>query len=543
MMRFTHDMSTFGDYKAYKKYEPSYPGWKFRRDSAEAKRQEYLRLNPDKINQDDIQRGKVLLRAIDVMDEYSQKRAEDMEVATETAVGYGLDAAIFGGAALGGLIGTFKPVKKALQKMFHNNKKAAAILPLGVGALAGVIAAFPLYAWAAKAEVSASRRGRFESMRKDLKNPKGFAILTEEQTKIAKEKAKDIKLESDKKFKFELAKEFKALKEMAFDSKEYKTQKKLFELELQEAEKHLEDAMTPEEILQAKKDQQLLTKLVEKIDIASQDYAENAELATQTVVAGMLALGTLFNLALEKFLKSANIKSAAKISAISQIATVSIPIIFSIASAQIQKQASRVGRFKVKQELLNNPSKLVYVSDENIADIKDFSVQQEKKEGFFKFLMTAWKNNKEYNQYKNGRAKAEERFYKAVETMDLEPEQIKQAEILQRNTFKTFNKVDEKSQKYSESIEALGQAVALPISLIFVSIGAALGTKYLNKSMSDKISKLEAVSNVSKYTGIILLSTLPSILINAFITKEQKKASRIADMLAINEMSDYRKFR
>ena len=40
----------------------------------------------------------------------------------------------------------------------------------------------------------------------------------------------------------------------------------------------------------------------------------------------------------------------------------------------------------------------------------------------------------------------------------------------------------------------------------------------------------------------IFLTTLPSILINAQITKEQKKASRVADMLAINEMQDYRHF-
>ena len=45
-----------------------------------------------------------------------------------------------------------------------------------------------------------------------------------------------------------------------------------------------------------------------------------------------------------------------------------------------------------------------------------------------------------------------------------------------------------------------------------------------------------------KYISTILLSTLPSIGINAYITKEQKKASRIANMLAINEMQDYRNF-
>lgn len=538
-------MSAFGDYKAYKKYEPAYPGWKYERDLTESKRQEYLRRHPESIDQNDIQRGKVLIRAIDVMDEYSQKRAEDMEVATETAVGYGLDAAIFGGAAVGAVVGNLKPVKNALMKHLGKDKYSKYVgkgLPLGIGALAGMIAAFPMFAWAAKAEVAASRRGRFEAMRKDLKNPKGFAVLTEAQIKEAEKKAQNIVINDSKKSAFSLSNGLKTIKEMALDSKEYKAHKKQFDLELLEAEKHMNDEMTPEEILKAKKDQQLLTKLVEKIDIASQDYAENAELAAQALVAGTLAFGTLFNLLLSKALKAMKVKSEAKISAISQIAAVTIPVIFSIASAQIQKQASRVGRFKIKQDLMNNPSKLVYVSDENIADLKDVNVIQDRKEGLFKFLTHAWQNNKEYNQYKKSTAKQEEKFYKAIETLELTPEQIKDAQTLQRNTFKTFNKVDEKSQKYSESIEALGQAITLPISLLFTGVGLIIGTKYLTKGAKSN-SKLEMATNFSKYLTAILLSILPSIGINAIITKEQKKASRIADMLAINEMSDYRHFR
>jgi membrane protein len=538
-------VSAFGDYKAYKKYEPAYPGWKYARDLKESKRQEYLRRHPESIDQNDIQRGKVLIRAIDVMDEYSQKRAEDMEVATETAVGYGLDAAIFGGAAAGAVIGNLKPVKNFLMKHFGKDKYTKYIgkgLPLGIGALAGMIAAFPMYAWAAKAEVAASRRGRFEAMRKDLKNPKGFAVLTEAQIKEAEQKAQNIVIDNRKKSPFSFSNGFKTLREMATDSKEYKAHKKQFDLELLEAEKHMNDEMTPEEILKAKKDQQLLTKLVEKIDIASQDYAENAELATQTLVAGTLAFGTLFNLLLSKALKAMKIKSEGKITAIAQIVAAIIPVILSIASAQIQKQASRVGRFKIKQDLLNNPSKLVYVADENIADLKDVNVIQDRKEGLFKFLAHAWENNKEYNNYQKTTAKQEEKFYKAIETLELTPEQMKDAQTLQRNTFKTFNKVDEKSQKYSESIEALGQAITLPISLIFTAVGLIIGTKYLTKGVKSN-SKLEMASNFSKYLTAILLSILPSIGINAIITKEQKKASRIADMLAINEMSDYRHFR
>lgn len=221
-------MSAFGDYKAYKKYEPAYPGWKYERDLTESKRQEYLRRHPESIDQKDIQRGKVLIRAIDVMDEYSQKRAEDMEVATETAVGYGLDAAIFGGAAVGAVVGNLKPVKNALMKHLGKDKYSKYVgkgLPLGIGALAGMIAAFPMFAWAAKAEVAASRRGRFEAMRKDLKNPKGFAVLTEAQIKEAEKKAQNIVINDSKKSAFSLSNGLKTIKEMALDSKEYKAHK------------------------------------------------------------------------------------------------------------------------------------------------------------------------------------------------------------------------------------------------------------------------------------------------------------------------------
>ena len=131
-------------------------------------------------------------------------------------------------------------------------------------------------------------------------------------------------------------------------------------------------------------------------------------------------------------------------------------------------------------------------------------------------------------------------MYKAIETLELSPEQIKDAKRLQRNTFMAFNEVDEKSQKYSESIEALGQSLMYPIGLITGGLGVALGFKFLTKKSK---TTLEQVSNFTKYTMTVLgVSIVPSVLMNAYITKEQKKASRVADMMAINDLNDHRHF-
>ena len=67
----------------------------------------------------------------------------------------------------------------------------------------------------------------------------------------------------------------------------------------------------------------------------------------------------------------------------------------------------------------------------------------------------------------------------------------------------------------------------------------------LGVSVASKFSfnaKKTSAMLVLKYVTTVLLFATPSMVINALITKEQKKASRTADMLAINEMSDYRNF-
>ena len=538
-------MSMFGDYKSYKKFEPVYPQWKNQRDLMEAKRDAYLNLHPELINQEDIQRGQILLRAIDIMDEYSQKKAENMEAAIEPIINMGLEFAGFIGMGLGGLLGTIKPIgdffARAVKKGSNFSKLAGIGIPAAIGFVAGTLAAFPLMAWGARAEVSASRKGRFEAMRNELKSPNGFAVLTNEQMEEALDIAQTVVLDEDKKKSLskKLTGGLSSLKDMAMDSKEYKQQKKLFELEIAEDNKNIDKELSEQEILAAKRDKQLLTKLVEKIDIASQDYAENSELATQSAIIGIGAVGGILSIGLERMLTKMKVKSAQKIGAITKILSITAFFLMGIFSAQINKQASRVGRFKVKQELMKNPNNFVYIDDNKANEIKDVEVEPQKRQNMFSFLVNAWKENREYEKYKKTVGKEERRLFKAMEEIELSPEQIKAAKQLQKNTFRTFNKIDENSQKYAESIEALGQAIAYPINTAFSIIAAAFATPYLLKEAKTNIEKAQ---NFSKYFGIIALSLIPAFIINAIVTKEQKKASRIADMKTIEELNDYRKF-
>ena len=538
-------MSMLEDYKAYKQFAPQYKDWKYSRDLAEAKRLEYIRRHPEMVNQSEIQKGKALLRAIDVMDEYSQRRAEDMEVATETVVSMGTGIAGSIGGAIGLLAVAAKKGFKYMTTQSSDFKSGGPLLVasyVGMGIL-GSIAGIPLFSWASKKEIEASRRGRFEAMRNELQNPNNFAILTKEQDEELKSKIQNLPKPRKKiKERLGLSKSIDAVKALTEISPEYYAQKRQFEKKLKKDEAMFSTELSESEIEKAKQDQQILTKLIEKIDIASQDYAENTELATTALTSIIFGASALLSLGYDKL--------AAKLKLGNSLAPKIIGFLVSLSAlifgASIQKEASRVGRFKVKQELLKHPEKLIYVSDEQIKDIEDIEVVQEKKPNMFKFLKEAWKNNREYKNWKRTEGATEAATIKALSELNITDEQMKDAKRLQHNTFKTFNHIDSNSQKYSESIEALGQSVQFPITTLFSTVGALAGLKYLNKGLemlNGKTKNLQGgYSNMIKYFTIVLASVLPSIAINAYITKAQKKASRVADMLAINELKDYRHF-
>lgn len=548
-------MEIINNYKSYKQYLPQYAKWRDEQDLARAKRLEYLKKNPDKMNEKDIERGKILLHAIDVMDEYSQANAEDMEVATEFAKVQIINLANFAGMGAGFALLALKGVKNWIAKAAKGNKTAELIFsmaPSVIGMMVGTAASFPAILWATKAKVSASRRGRFEAMSNDLKNPAAFAVLTQEQQQKVSELAKDIQLDDrDKKrlkqnsgFSLNPMDSVRTLKKYFKGDDEYKAQKAEFDKTLKESEAKFGSPVDEKQIRAAKRDQQILVDMVRRIDIASQDYAENTELATNTMTTLSLGTGGLVGWASNKLMNALKISGGKWAKFIPWGIGAAIPLAMGIYAAKVQKLASRIGRFKVKQEMLNNPAELVYVDEKDTSSMTDVKLpERTKKPNIFKFFAQLLKDNKEYNKYMKTVGQEELKRHKAIEQIELSPEQLKNAKALQNNVFKTFNKVDEKSQTYSESVEAMGQGIQQGVAS-FGALGAMGVSVYQFAKMLKNPAAMESsiMKTVAKTMTPFAFVLLPVIGIDIYTTKAQKKASRVADMLALNELKDYRHY-
>lgn len=541
-------MEALTNYIDYRKNKPSYEPWKNSQDEKEAKRLAYIEKYgiSEEQKQEDIKRAKAVLNAVDIMDEYSQSRAEETEMLTQPIMQSIGSIASTIGMGLGCLLVSRKKIGKifdnlSIQKNIDKNTlyMGATILTAALFSLPAMLAS---YIWGTKKEIEASRIGRHEAMNKDLASLKQFAVLSDEQEAKRDEISKTIKID-EKEAKKATAhiggfdSMLKSLKNLVVKNKEYEKSKEEFNKKLQEDKAKFNTVKVSEEqLLEAKKDQQLISNVVEKIDIASQDYAENIELATSTISTIALGSGGLLGFITNKIVKNINFKNPNIKKALPFGIGFAATCALSLIGVKLQKDGSRVARFKVKQDFLNNPEKLYYVDNEK-AKNEDGSKHKSthKALNIFKFIPQALKDHKEYRQYLKENNVKEKQKRLAQEQIELTPEQEKRAKQLQNNIFKTFNTVDDKSQKYSESTELIGEG-ALGIISIFASI---IPIATITKSLKN----INIETSIMKKAGISsFIAFVPIILANAFITKEQKNASRVADMLALKELEDVRNF-
>ena len=179
-------MVKIADYFEYRKHKPEYKPWKQKREEQVAKKLEYIKQNPinDKQKEEDFKRAKIVLNAVNIMDEYSQSRAEDMEVYIQGVLRPVSETLTNASTILAmGMIALSKSTQKAFEEVYKGNFKSAykLIPPLAVFIAPAI--AFSLIAsfWGAKKEIEASRNGRKDAIKEDLNSLNQFAVLTDKQ--------------------------------------------------------------------------------------------------------------------------------------------------------------------------------------------------------------------------------------------------------------------------------------------------------------------------------------------------------------------------
>ena len=345
-------------------------------------------------------------------------------------------------------------IENLIKSKGKTSTKAMLISTTGAaGASLALIAAMTL--WANAQQKLASRIGRFQAKQDELKDVENFISYTPEQIAEANEIAKKI---PDKKEKNSFSQAVQELKEMQASRSDYKKWAK--EKDPKELENLKSRNVTKEQLEEGKKDQELITNIVSNVNISAEEFSENLENAFDTVGTLSWIASVPIAFGVKKILNKFTYIKPERGNLISSAIGFLVGLTVSMMGTFEQKNASRIGRYKARQDLMKNPHKLMSFSEEEMKLANDVRADKQKKGLFekigesFIFLKNYYKQKREYNNYKETTQKQKEKLQIAFKEISVTEQQKAEAKALQKNVFRAFDEVDEMSQRYSEDIEA-----------------------------------------------------------------------------------------
>ncbi len=155
---------------------------------------------------------------------------------------------------------------------------------------------------------------------------------------------------------------------------------------------------------------------------------------------------------------------------------------------KLQKSAARAGRYKAKRELQENNTNFIGYTKEDFNTVSNIksekkSIRQKLKE-YLIFIPRVLKDYSDYEKYKKNEADYNKALLAELTKLEVSDKQLQEARELQRKLFTTFESVDDKSQEYSEAIEAvteMSQPLLPYIGILVASIPVIVGSAKLIK--------------------------------------------------------------
>ncbi|MFQ8625893.1 MAG: hypothetical protein ACLSA2_05130 [Candidatus Gastranaerophilaceae bacterium] len=218
-----------------------------------------------------------------------------------------------------------------------------------------------------------------------------------------------------------------------------------------------------------------------------------------------------------------------------KIVSFAVPVLTSLGISMTgtveQKTASRIGRYKARQDIMKNPARLMAYSDEDMKKAENIKADKQK-QGFFEklgssfsFIGKYFKDKSEYNKYKKTTQKENEKIQKAFKEIEVSEAQKIEAQNLQKNVFRAFDEIDEMSQRYSEDVEA-GCDIAKEVGMTAWSIGSTLSIGLLAVSIAKGKFPITKVGNWLTNLTFNAKSPIKTAVNNLYsVVKQQDKVT------------------
>lgn len=438
---------------------------------------------------------------------------------------------------------TKKAKEAELKKLTSKAKLSKGVAKYGLYGILGAtfLTAIGFILWGNKKQKEASRIGRYQAKQDELKGLENFTVYTPEQIAQAEEIASQIPDEKERK---DFMKIIREMKEMNRAKSGYRAWNRSRDNE--EIEKLKSRNIEATKLEEAKEYQELITDTVKEINIKAEDYSENLENAFDTFGTLSFLLAAPIAFGLNKLLLATKASPKVRLM-VSAIVPTLTALGISLKGTMEQKQASRVGRYAARKELLENPELLMHFSDEEMKQAQDVKAPEQKRGFFnklgqnFKFLKTYFKDKKEFKEYKKITQKQNEKLQKAFAEIETTDAQKAEAKKLQKNVFRAFDEVDEMSQRYSEDIEA-GTEIAKQVGSTVLSAGSIAGTAALIAGIvKGKISLAKPIKKLSSWVFDKNSSLKKGVdkLYEAFQKTGKKSSNEFQEALIKGKMKDF----
>lgn len=458
---------------------------------------------------------------------------------------------------------------------------------LGIITLTSVSNVF-LNIWQANVAKKSARIARFQTRENELKDFNNFIVYTKDQKDEAKEIAKSLSDDNFEDVKILSKKHFNPIKmhkdaKLTLDNlnaedikyKEWKDNYLKKETQKEEKFKNLNDFIKEEDLIQAEKERNNILKTIKKIENKSNEYSTNMKIATFILSAIITSITTMVGAGLSGVLSliTKNNKLSKKLNnfiKISQFLLITLipgytTVFLTAPTVKLVKDAARIGRFKAKQELLNNPEEYIAFSDKERKSISiddsEVEVKKAPKKGlkYYVNLLKELKNDaNEYFNYVNTTQKENEKINKALKKIEVSEIQKKEAKKIQKQLFYAFEKVDEKQVSFIEDTDAivdiirdtLMSIINFGIKLLPIYV-CAKDIKTINKGkMPETLRDVIKISTSNKLKISTIVTLIMPFILPKFInfyaviksTEIEKQTGKIGVMTAIKDLEDARNF-